>query len=195
MEARRVRTVTSRRAVVVLVSLLLAVAAACAVRPSSKPRAPAKPTPTAASFPQTTIPTSTRPPGPSTPTTVVTSQCGQHPSGTWTQVGTIHTVVPGDAPLDITVNADPHDVCPGGTVQLTIDVTNRDDAPVDVAAPQIILGRSVDKWSIGSVPERIVLDAHGSTSFVVTVTLPPVQPGTYGVSVYGYEPGGTLTVI
>jgi hypothetical protein len=188
-----VSAVTSGRPVGVLASLLaLALLGSCGVHPA-KARTPA--TPTAASSPQTTIPTSTRPPGPTTPTTVAVSRCGQHPSGTWTQAGTIHTVVPGDAPLDITVTADPHDVCPGGTVELTIDVTNRGGAPVDVAAPQILLGRSVDKWSIGSVPDRIVLDAHGTTTFVVTVTLPPVQPGAYGVYVYGYAPGGTLTVI
>jgi hypothetical protein len=52
----------------------------------------------------------------------------------------------------------------------------------------------MDKWDLGTLDD-VEVGPSQSVSVSVTATLPQVQPGDYGVFVYGYSPGGDITLV
>lgn len=164
-----------------MAAVALALGAGCSGDDDTSPAAPASPT----------TPTSGADgPGPTEP---LDDACGHPAPTTWEMTGTIHTVVPGDQPVETDVELDPDTVCPGGQVRLRLTIRNTGGGDAVVDSPRVILSGGIDKWVIAE-RDALRIEADATETIDEVVTIPLVPPGDYTVGLYGYELGGRLTV-
>lgn len=140
------------------------------------------------------VTTETPPPTPTTVAQIAADDvCDAAPPATWMSTGPIHTIVMAADQATVRVTASPGTVCPGGTTRITITFDNDGDDPITVDRPTVILSRDIDKWQVAEIDSFTVQPGQRHTATVDAV-VPLVQPGQYGLFVYGYGPGGVLFV-
>ncbi len=121
--------------------------------------------------------------------------CDLPTPSTWEVLGTIHTIVPGDQPVDATVQIDPQTVCPGGEVHVTLTIRNTGGRDAIIDSPRVVLsGGGVAKWELTDFGDTIEIDDGESVTVEETARIPLLHPGEYTFGLYGYSLGGTLTV-
>lgn len=171
-----------RRSLVVL-TLLLA-AAACSDDTTSSPSgAPAASVTNASLQPAeriTTLPD-------------VDDGCAAVAPSTWVSFGTMHTIVAATDGIVATIDAEPGTICAGGLTLLTMTFTNPGSVPVTIESPRAIISGGMDKWELAVLPS-VTVEPGATETRTVVGQVPLVAPANYGLFVYGYGGGSTLTV-
>ena len=129
---------------------------------------------------------------PTSPAVFLSDGCEAATPSTWVQTGTMHTIVMSLDPITAKISVDPSSICSGGSANLTVTFANNGPTSIVIPSPFFILSGGMDKWDLGTLDE---VEVGPSQSVSVTATLPQVQPGDYGVFVYGYSPGGDITLV
>lgn len=171
-----------RRSVLAL-TLLLA-AAACSDDTASSPTAtPATPTTDGALQPAeriTTLP-------------AVDDGCAAVAPSTWVSFGSMHTIVAATDGIVATIEATPGTVCAGGQTLLTMTFTNPGSVAVTIETPRAIISGGMDKWELAVLPS-ITVEPGATETRTVVGHVPLVAPANYGLFVYRYGGGSTLTI-
>ena len=123
----------------------------------------------------------------------VNNGCDVVPPVTWLSTGTMHTVVMSTEPMSVSISTEPGSVCPGGAISATVTFRNDGTESVTVAEPLLILSGGMDKWQLGTL-DFVTVEAGEEHSAVLTVTVPLVAPGRYGLFVHGFAPGEALFI-
>lgn len=111
--------------------------------------------------------------------------CGRSLSIPYEETGTVHTVVPSQLPLVVTIDAPEHGVCTGGTTTVSVTLTNPTDGSIDVQPTAVVVAAGMEKWVVGQILLQ-TLHAGASRTLDVTVSLGPIPPGSYFVALYGF---------
>lgn len=136
--------------------------------------------------------TSSSPVVPST-TPLDPAECGRSLGYPYEETGSVHTVVPSQLPLDVTIAAAEQAVCTGGTTRVSITLTNRTDGVIDIQPTAVVLSAGAEKWVVGQLLLQ-TLQPGATRSVDVTVTVGPISPGRYFVSLYGFDASAVLEV-
>ena len=122
----------------------------------------------------------------------VNNGCDVVPPVTWLSTGTMHTV-----DVDRTdVRQHLHRTgfgLSGGAINATVTFRNDGTESVTVAEPLLILSGGMDKWQLGAL-DPVTVEAGEEHSAILTVTVPLVAPGRYGLFVHGFAPGEVLFI-
>jgi len=121
---------------------------------------------------------------PSTTTVFFPVDCGRSLATPYEEVGSIHTVVPSPLTLEVRIVA-PEGGCTGGDGEVSIELTNPTDLAVEVEPTSVILASGMEKWAIGRL-DATTLQPGTSVTSVVPIVVPPIPPGSYFVSLYGF---------
>lgn len=168
----------------VLALTLLLTAAACSDDTASSPSAtPAAPTTDASLQPAERI--TTLPP--------IDDGCAAVAPSTWVSFGTMHTIVAATDGIVATIDAEPGTVCAGGHTAVTMTFTNPGTVPVTIESPRVIISGGMHKWELAVLP-AVTVEPGATETRTVVGQVPLVAPANYGLFVYGYGGGGTLTV-
>ena len=122
---------------------------------------------------------------PPSTTTFDPTTCGRSLSQPYEETGTVHTVVPSELPLEVTIDAPAGGACTGGTTSVSITLTNPTDGSVDVQPTAVIVSAGMEKWVVGQLLLQ-TLQPGASRTVDVAVSVGPIPPGSYFVSLYGF---------
>ena len=119
--------------------------------------------------------------------------CGRNLGYPYEETGTVHTVVPSQLPLDVTIAAATQAVCTGGTTTVSITLTNPTDGSIDIQPTPVVLSAGMEKWVVGQLLLQ-TLQPGATRTLEVAVSVGPISPGQYFVSLYGFEASAVLEV-
>lgn len=119
--------------------------------------------------------------------------CGRNLGYPYEETGTVHTVVPSQLPLDVTIAAATQAVCTGGTTTVSITLTNPTDGVVDLQPTPVVLSAGIEKWVVGQILLQ-TLQPGASRTLDVTVSVGPIPPGSYFIALYGFGASAPIEV-
>ncbi len=108
-------------------------------------------------------------------------------------MGTMHTVVPSGQPITATITPHGDAWCTGGQGEADVTLTNNAPGTEHVQDPRLVLHGGAAKWTLQEWPP-LDLAAGESHTFAASFTVPGVNPGNYGLIVYGYDGFTNVTV-
>ena len=152
--------------------------------------------PTAASTAPPTVPDTAAPPtGSSTApaATTIPLDCSDASLAGYDFIGSMHTVVPSGQPINATVTLHGDALCTGGHGEADVTLTNNGPVIEHVQNPQLVLSGGAAKWTLQEWPP-LNLAAGESRTLAASFPVPGVNPGSYGLFLYGYDGYTNVTV-
>ena len=109
------------------------------------------------------------------------------------EIGTMHTVMPNEQPLDAYVTVDSTgSFCSGDTIVVSVTVHNRGVATESVPT-RLILNGGPNKYPVIEYPPYPLQPGNSRTE-TFEVTLPAAPPGNYVLGLYGLGEGAPITL-
>ena len=127
------------------------------------------------------------------PTTTLALDCSDTTVSGYDFVGSMHTVVPNDQPIAATITPDGDSWCTGGPGEADVTLTNTGPGVEHVQSAQLVLHGGAAKWPLQDWPS-FDLASGESRTLHASFKVPGVNPGTYGLIVYGYDGYANVTI-
>jgi hypothetical protein len=119
-------------------------------------------------------------------TVIVALDCSDTTAAEYDPVGSMHTVVPSGQPITATITTNRDAWCTGGEGEADVTMTNTGPGIEHLQNAQLVLSGGAAKWPLQSW-EPFDLAAGESRALQASFQLPDVNPGRYGLLMYGYD--------
>ncbi len=109
------------------------------------------------------------------------------------QIGSMHTVVPSAQPITATITAIGDTWCTGGHGEADVTLTNTGVGVEHVQSPTLVLHGGAAKWTL-ETGASVDIPPGANSTFHASFMVPAVNPGEYGLIVYGFDGSSTITI-
>ncbi len=109
------------------------------------------------------------------------------------QIGSMHTVVPNAQPITATITPIGDSWCTGGHGEADVTLTNTGVGMEHVQSPMLVLHGGAAKWTLETAAS-VDIQPGATATFHASFTVPAVNPGDYGLIVYGFDSSSTVVI-